>query len=1243
MKRKLISMLVCGIALMLSAIYHPIDANAASDSNGLYDKAEVHAYRESNTYPSKDGYVFAGWYQDAAFEKPVSGITPETGAYAKFVDANVLTVKCQLKKDTLIENATTDLRVITSVDSLDYQEVGFEIKAGGKQFVATSKTVYSTLYGFVDELQQSYVPTDVFSKTDSKYFMTKRLVNIPRSEFEELFQITPFWTTIDGTRVYGTLRAVELSEQIYAPDSLGFIAGEGAEVSQKLMGGETVVKAVLNQNEQIYFQDVLDEAGTKGKFFSYDYQYVVFDMYIESADALLFNTSMQNIWTNGRGYDWSENAAGDLTQGDFLCSYKGETKDFINRGAWYTVRMKVDAASSLIVSLQANGGDATIYLKNLIFTKKNTLSEVMVQNIKEGGLPSPSATATYGDIRYVYATEEDGLYYERTKFDFGPYYVKAIVEESAKYEGAESAATPFSAGKYTTDPFGFVAGEGTTVSQETKDGENVIKAVLGGDGKQVFFKGVVTPVGVKEQFFTLDYRRYQYVTFDMYIESSENFLFNTSAQNIWTNAAGYDWSNNAAGSMKQGDYLRTYRNRNRAPITKGQWYTVCMRVEAYSNVVSISANGGEAVIYLKNLKFEKEFPKENADSSDVIVDGTTYQDVPAPGTYDAVSDSVDYTTYYFDSVNGSDQNDGLSETAPKQSVTEANRIIASCRGDVPTKVLFKAGSSYTETLKVVSFTASEKAPLLVDVYDVTGTARYATFSSAPNCVEVAGNNVRISGLELTCPSGDRGFYVYTTRAGAMTNVVLKGNYIHDINFRWNDFSVGNRPEDVSRDSVDAEAVCPTERYAYPYGGIYFSSDTDRYTGASWFENVWVEENKIERVSRTGIFITSSWIRRPGITWGNNRYYDTETGWYPHRNINVLNNRISYIGGDALVLIGVEGGFIQGNAAYHAQYLGRSNYYCVAIWSHSCRNLVLQYNEAAYTHVPEGAGDGQGFDVDIGNSDILFQYNYSHHNEGGGILLCNRPSDEILFNEDGAYANIVNGVPVAQTCYSDWKNVIIRNNVFADNDDTVFHIQGKVSGISVTNNTIVIPGTNTKQGIIKSNEWCDASVLGENLEFVNNIFYLRNKGTTKFELDFFPTAVFENNVFYNFEDTFLTAIVKKHVNSFTFDPGLAGVGASDGLESMKAFISNNPRCYTEGKALTVMAKVDPGNHSAISKKYIGAFCVPFDTLGFVGDSGVTTTQEMKDYSTAVSIAANGGEATIYLKNLTFADAFPAEKR
>ena len=1214
---------------MFVAIHHPIDANAASDFNGHYGMAEVSTYRESNTYPSKDGYVFAGWYQDAAFQNPVTDTTPETGAYAKFVDADVLTVRCQLKKDTLIESPATELRVITSVDSLEYQEVGFEIKAGGKQLVTTSKTVYNKIYGYVDETQKEYVPEDVFSKTDSKYFMTKKLVNIPRTEFDQVFQITPFWTTMDGTKVHGTLKETTLSEEMYAPDSLGFIADEGVAISQKLMGGETVVEAVLNANDQIYFQDVLSATGTRGNFFSYDYQYVVFDMYIAEAKEFLFNTSTHNIWTNGSGYDWSEKAAGDLTQGDFLCTYKGETKDFINREAWYTVRMKVDADSPL-VSIQAHNGSARIYLKNLTFVMKNTVSDLKVQNIKEGGIPSPSATTTYGDAKYVYATEKDGLYYERTKFEFGPCYVKAIVEESAKYEAAESVAVPFYVGKFNTDSFGFVAGEGTTISQATKDGQDVIKAVLSGDGKQILFKNVMTEAGVKEQFFTLDYKRYQYVTFDMFIETSGAFLFNTSSHNIWTDGKGYDWSNHAAGDQKQGDYLRTYLNGDRAPITRGQWYTVSMRVESYSSAVSISASGGEAVVYLKNLKFEKEFPKENADNKDVVVDGTTYQEVPTPSTYDAISDSVQYTTYYFDSVNGNDANDGLSEATPKQSVAEANRIIQSCRGDVPTKVLFKAGSYYTETLKVDSFIASEKAPLLIDVYGVTETAQYATFSSAPNCVEVTGSNVRISGLELTCPSAEKGFYVHTKRAGALMNVVLQGNYIHDINFLWSDLTPGNRPGEVSHDTVDVEAVCPSSRYAYSYGGIYFSSDTDDHTGASWFENVWVEENKIERVSRVGIFMTSSWIKRPGIEWGNNRYYDSETGWYPHRNINVLNNHISYTGGDALALIGVEGGFIQGNVAYYAQYLWRTNYYGVAIWSHSCRNLVFQYNEAAHTYVVEDYGDGQGFDIDIGNSDILFQYNYSHHNDGGGLLICNRPSDEIMFNEDGSYANLVDGVPVAQTSYCSLKNIIIRNNVFADNGDTAFHIQGKVSDISITNNTIVIPGTNVNQGIIRSNEWCDASVLGENLEFVNNIFYLRNKGVSRFELDFFPNAVFENNVFYNFEDTFLTAKVKNHVNSYTFNPGLDGVTAMDGIENMKAFVPSDSRCYTDGKSLAVMAKVDSENHSAISKKYIGAFCDFLDSLGFVAGKDATTNREMKDGEVVIKAELPAG------KNICFKD-------
>lgn len=567
---------------------------------------------------------------------------------------------------------------------------------------------------------------------------------------------------------------------------------------------------------------------------------------------------------------------------------------------------------------------------------------------------------------------------------------------------------------------------------------------------------------------------------------------------------------------------------------------------------------------------------------------TVYQEIPSPDVYPDISDTASYMTYYFDSEKGNDQNDGLSENAPKQTVEEANRIISACREEVPIKILFKAGTKYEETLKVVSFKAKEDAPLQIGVYGETADKKYAVFSAAPNCVEISGSNVRVSGLELTCPTAYRGFYVYTTEAGAMSNVVLKDNYVHDTNFLWEDLSEGNRPENVLFETVNATDVCPTNRYIYQYSGIYFTASTGKFPGASWFENVWIEGNTIERVSRSGIFINSDWARRPGLDWGNNRYHSDEIGWYPHKNFNVLDNNISYVGGDAIVVIAADGGFIQGNTSFHAQYLGRSGCYSAGIWCHSSKNLVFQYNEASYTHLPAGAGDGQGFDIDIGNQNILFQFNYSHHNEGGGILLCNRPSNEILYNEDGSFVQDEDALPVSEMSHSDWKDVTIRNNVFADNDNTVFHIQGKIEDLSIENNTIVIPGETGEQGIVRSNAWGDSTVTGEDWKFVNNIFCLRNQRSSRFELDFCPNAIMENNVFYNFEDSFLDEKVKNASDNYTFNPQLSVEEAQQGIAHMLDFVPDEDKCYTYGQLSEMMVEKDYAGNATEEKAYIGAF-------------------------------------------------------
>lgn len=409
----------------------------------------------------------------------------------------------------------------------------------------------------------------------------------------------------------------------------------------------------------------------------------------------------------------------------------------------------------------------------------------------------------------------------------------------------------------------------------------------------------------------------------------------------------------------------------------------------------------------------------------------------------------------------------------------------------------------------------------------------------------------------------------------MSNVVLKGNYLHDINFNW---YLTDDPEDVETIDivrVNPWTVCSNDRYTYQNSGIYLTASTTPEQGASWFENVWIEQNEITRVSRAGIFINSDWARRPGLGWGYNNYVDDQTGYYPHKNINVLNNDVSYAGGDSIVVTCTDGGFIQGNTSYHAQYLGRPGYYSAGIWCLSSKNLVIQYNEAAYTSFgPDaGGGDGQGFDIDGSNQNILFQYNYSHHNAGGGILLITAPTTD----ENG------------NKLYTDWKYVTIRNNVFADNDGTVFHIQGKVEKLFVENNTIVIPGDNSNQGIIKSNEYADSSATGKDWVFTNNIFYLREERSTTFEVDYCPNVKFANNIFYNFGDYFLEDEVPNASNCYTFNPGITSSEAKDGLENMAQFAPSNSNCFAAGGMLGMILQADYAGNVAVGKQYVGAFC------------------------------------------------------
>lgn len=189
---------------------YPLNAVKASDGTnnarfaGIENSTDAVVVKYENAtageFPGNvadmDGYVFAGWFTDEDCTAPLTG----TGAaYAKYVDKNVLTVKAQVNQDN-----NADIRFVTTVDSLDYKLVGFEIEFGGKIAdleKTKTTTVYESLNRFVDGNNAPVSPT-VFSPA-SNFFAAFTVRNVPSDKTSEKFTVRAYWITLDGTAVYG--------------------------------------------------------------------------------------------------------------------------------------------------------------------------------------------------------------------------------------------------------------------------------------------------------------------------------------------------------------------------------------------------------------------------------------------------------------------------------------------------------------------------------------------------------------------------------------------------------------------------------------------------------------------------------------------------------------------------------------------------------------------------------------------------------------------------------------------------------------------------------------------------------------------------------------------------------------------------------------------------------------------------------------------------------------------------------
>jgi len=95
-------------------------------------------------------------------------------------------------------------------------------------------------------------------------------------------------------------------------------------------------------------------------------------------------------------------------------------------------------------------------------------------------------------------------------------------------------------------------------------------------------------------------------------------------------------------------------------------------------------------------------------------------------------------------------------------------------------------------------------------------------------------------------------------------------------------------------------------------------------------------------------------------------------------------------GDGFVFGSVTNGLIDGCVAHHNGGDGTNNAGPVGLWAYNSSNITIQFSES-YANLAMYQ-DGDGFDLDVGTTNSVIQYCYSHDNFGAGYLFSQQGTE-----------------------------------------------------------------------------------------------------------------------------------------------------------------------------------------------------------------------------------------------------------
>ncbi|MCL2152160.1 MAG: DUF4982 domain-containing protein [Oscillospiraceae bacterium] len=512
---------------------------------------------------------------------------------------------------------------------------------------------------------------------------------------------------------------------------------------------------------------------------------------------------------------------------------------------------------------------------------------------------------------------------------------------------------------------------------------------------------------------------------------------------------------------------------------------------------SLSAAQGTYTVLVSKAGFE-DYTTPITISSSANQTGVNYTlPTTASDLYSQIQKFGDYPaptgsgrTYYISNSKGNDSNDGLSMATPWKTLSKVSATTGYAAGSV---ILLKAGDVWTGVTMTSGIAGTATAPITVGMY-------VDPDDPSDNLPRIDANYPPLtpdSQMTTTNPNSNN-YAVVINRSYWHVYDLEITNWILNNATRTNANSAGKGGVSVVNQSstVDSEGVILGNLYIHHVngsnpksGGGYNQAQgvgiNVSTTGTNRrVNNLTIENCLLKHISRNGI-VTSGYTA--GRIWSLQNSDPTGVGCARGIDNVIRGNVLEDIWGDGILIGGtykclVESNLVINSVSHPYKYSSLTgnavSNLSAGVWPFDSDATIFQYNEVCYTGVPRDneVADGEAFDSDYYTTNNLYQYNYTHDNEGGFFMVCGPESSytegsvvryNISVNDGSMYGKrsifeIGGGGGVDNT----W---IYNNTIYTSPDHAVFQVtrgepwEGKSRGTHFVNNIFSINGQTAQFG------------------------------------------------------------------------------------------------------------------------------------------------------------------------------------